>query len=103
MRSKTRCLNNVPPADVILGLLNDEPRARDELILFYEGYIQVAATEPVYTEEGIYNGMYLNEDLMQEIHLALLKAIPPLKRNIFKRISSENHIILVFQTDTKDE
>ncbi len=104
MRIKRESQNPpVPPADIILDLLNDVPGTETRIILFYEGYIQAAATEPLYTEDGIYKGIYRNEDLMQEIKMALLKAIPPLKRNILKRLSFRNTVVVILTKDDATE
>ena len=76
--------NMVPPADIILNMLNEEPGADLALLDFYGGYIQRASIEPSYTEERFDNGKRINEDLRHEIEIAFLKGLVSLRHNICK-------------------
>ena len=47
--------NIVPPADIILNMLNEKPGADLDLLDFYKGYIRRASIEPVsYTHLDVY-------------------------------------------------
>ena len=74
----------VPPADIILNMLNEKPGADLALLDFYGGYIQRASIEPSYTEEEFDNGKRINEDLRLEIEIAFLKGLVSLRHNICK-------------------
>lgn len=69
----------VPSVDIILALLNNDPRNDLDFLEFYDGYIHAAATEPVYTAEGNRTGCFINEDLVQEIRIEFLKSLSPLR------------------------
>ena len=64
--------NIVPPADIILNMLNEKPGADLDLLDFYKGYIRRASIEPSYSEEGFDKWKHINEDLRQEIEIAEL-------------------------------
>ena len=74
--------NIVPPADIILNMLNEKPGADLDLLDFYKGYIRRASIEPSYSEEGFDKGKHINEDLRQEIEIAFLKGLVSLRHNI---------------------
>lgn len=76
----------IPPADIILALLNNEPRNDLDFLEFYDGYIHAAATEPVYTADGNRTGYFINEDLVQEIRIEFLKSLPLLRRRLIQDI-----------------
>ncbi|MCI9449410.1 MAG: helix-turn-helix domain-containing protein [Clostridiales bacterium] len=69
----------LPPADIILELLNDEPQNDIHLLEFYNGYIHAAATESLYTVDGLKAGYHINEDLVQEIRIEFLKSLSALR------------------------
>lgn len=76
----------VPSVDIILALLNNDPRNDLDFLEFYDGYIHAAATEPVYTAEGNRTGCFINEDLVQEIRIEFLKSLPPLRKKLMQNI-----------------
>lgn len=103
MKNNKRKSIPLPPINTILDLLNGVSNAETEIIKFYEGYIQMAATEPIYSEDGLYNGMLQNEDLMQEIRIALFKALPILRRNVLQKISDKKIVIVISIQNEKTE
>ena len=76
----------IPPADIILALLNDEPQKDIDLLNFYDGYIRATATESVYTADGNRTGYFINEDLVQEIRIEFLKSLSPLRKRLIENI-----------------
>ena len=85
--------NIVPPADIILNMLNEKPGADLDLLDFYKGYIRRASIEPSYSEEGFDKGKHINEDLRQEIEIAFLKGLVSLRHNICKKGSTVLFIV----------
>lgn len=79
----------LPPADVILELLNDEPQKDNHLLDFYNGYIHAAATESLYTIDGLRTGYHINEDLVQEIRIEFLKSLSTLRRKLIECILTQ--------------
>lgn len=80
---KARKVVLVPPVDIILALLNNEPEKDIDLLKFYGGYIHATATEPVYAANGIKTGYFVNEDLEQEIKIEFLKSLSALRQKLF--------------------
>lgn len=85
----------VPPADVILDLLNQKGGAIEELYDFYGGYIRSASSIPVLGPNGMRESYCFCEDLMQEIHIKLFNSLPALRRNIYARRQPPHSIIIV--------
>ena len=48
MNSDYRISVPIPPAEIILRFLNDEPRSKMDLLNYYENYIHSAAVEQIY-------------------------------------------------------
>ena len=61
MNSDYRISVPIPPAEIILRFLNDEPRSKMDLLNYYENYIHSAAVEQVYTSDGDRKGFFVNE------------------------------------------
>ena len=62
----------IPPADIILDVIYDAPCAEEKVLKFYDNYINSAAKEAVSGKEEF----VINEDLVQDIRLAVLNALP---------------------------
>lgn len=75
----------VPSEKLVLKILNNESGATEETISFYERYIQKMATDPVYASDGNRTGYFYDEDLAQELRLALSQSLPAVRRVILKR------------------
>lgn len=83
------------PDHIILNILNEEICAESEIIDHYEGYIREVATEPVYSKEGNRTGYYYDEDLAQELRLALSQALPALRETLIKNYLEKRPVIVV--------
>ena len=83
------------PDHIILNILNEETCAESEIIDHYEGYIREVATEPVYSKEGNRTGYYYDEDLAQELRLALSQALPALRETLIKNYLEKRPVIVV--------
>ena len=94
MKNK-RKRKNVPSDEIILNILNQKPRAEDDVIEFYENYIREMATDPVYSEEGNRTGYYYDEDLAQELRIALTQCLPALRSVLIKRHLEDRPVIVV--------
>lgn len=79
----------VPPADIILALLNNEPQNDFDFLEFYDGYIHAAATELVYTPDGNKAGYFINDDLVQEIRIEFLKSLSSLRKKLMQNIQNK--------------
>lgn len=85
----------VPPADIILDLLNDEPGVDTKIIAFYDAYIMEMAKEPKYTTEGEFARYEINDDLAQELRIALFRSLPKLRRAFYKRFGNKKPMMVI--------
>ena len=93
MRSRKK--NRNIPDNIILNILNQTDDAEDDVLDYYEGYIREVATEPVYSKEGNRTGYYYDEDLAQELRIALSKALPALRETLIKNHLEKRPVIVV--------
>lgn len=92
----------LPPADIILKLLSDDASPTDDDILrHYENYIRRTAVEPLYNRDGAFCGSFVNEDLMQELSLALVRSIPSLRRKVCNHLNGRCILLLVTPVRSK--
>ena len=92
---RNRKKNRNIPDNIILNILNQTDNAEDDVLDYYEGYIREVATEPVYSKEGNRTGYYYDEDLAQELRLALSKALPALRETLIKNHLEKRPVIVV--------
>lgn len=100
MKVKRRSKESIPlpPADIILDFLNNEPGHDLEFVKFYDDYIHSCAKVPVYLEDAP-NGMMIDEDLMQEIRIAVIKSLPVLRHTIFNNVLFDRPLVVVVTTN----
>lgn len=90
---KRKSLKRILPSDnLVLSILNRTPGASDDVLAFYDRYIREMATDPVYAVDGSRTGYFYDEDLAQELRLALSQSLPAVRRMILKS-HFENHVI----------
>ena len=81
--------------NLVLKVLNREPSASDELVGFYDRYIRDMATEPVYGSDGGFRGYYIDNDLAQELRIALSESLPAAREVLIKRHFTNRPAVLV--------
>ncbi len=92
---KNRKKNRNIPDHIILNILNQAASAESDVLDHYEGYIREVATEPVYSKDGNRTGYYYDEDLAQELRLALSQALPALRETLIKNHLEKRPVIVV--------
>lgn len=92
---RNRKKNRKIPDQIILDVLNNTSGVEKSVLDYYEGYIHEVATEPVYSKDGNRTGYYYDEDLAQELRLALAQAIPALRQTLVKNHLDKQPVILV--------
>ena len=85
----------VPPADIILDLINDKPGVDTKIIEFYDAYILKMAKETKYNSEGEFDRYEINEDLAQELRIALFRSLPKLRKAFFKQYGSKKSWVVI--------
>lgn len=85
----------LPSSKLVLKILNCDDDAKGEVVDFYERYIKEMATEPVYSKDGARKGYFYNEDLAQELRMALSECLPALRKVLVKCHYSDCPVVLV--------
>lgn len=81
--------------NLVLKVLNREPSARDEVVGFYDRYIREMATDPVYGSDGGITGYYIDNDLAQELRIALSESLPAVREVLIKRHFTNRPVVVV--------
>ena len=93
---RNRKKNRKIPDHIILNIFNKAASAEEEVLDYYEDYIREVATEPVYSADGSRSGYYYyDEDLAQELRLALAQALPALRETLIKNHLENRPVIVV--------
>lgn len=93
----------LPTAELVLGIINNEPNVADEIIHFYDGYIISLAVRNAYSAEGRQVGLYIDEDLAQEVRLALVESLPRLRQTLKKLLKKKKEAVIVLITDLSNQ
>lgn len=92
----------VPPADIILDVINDEPQADEVVLKFYDSYILAAAKEPHYSSCGEFIDHIVNPDLAQDMRMALVRCLPSLREAFQKKYFRKNPVVVVIAKEEID-
>lgn len=83
---KRKSQRRILPSDkLVLDILNRSPGASDDVLTFYDRYICEMATDPVYAADGSRTGYFYDEDLAQELRLALSQSLPAVREVLIRR------------------
>lgn len=91
----------LPSEKLILNILNGTSGASSEVLAFYDRHIQEMATDPVYAADGSRTGYFYDEDLAQELRLALSQSLPALREVLIKRHFANRPVVVVLTDLTK--
>lgn len=91
-RGKKRIL---PSEKLVLNILNGETDASEQAVSFYERYIREMATDPVYAADGSRTGYFYDEDLAQELRVALSQSLPAVREVLIKRHFTNRPVVVV--------
>lgn len=92
----------IPPADIILDVINNEPHVGDVVLKFYDNYIIEASKEPHYDADGEYIGHFKNDDLAQDIRLAVYNCLPSLRKAFHKKFFKKSPVIVVIAKENNE-
>lgn len=87
--------HTLPSARLVMNILNREKGAEEEVVDFYERYIKEMATDPVYAADGSRTGYFYDEDLAQELRLALSQSLPAVREVLIKRHFTKRPVVVV--------
>ena len=93
LKSRKRIL---PNEKLILDILNEEPTASADVVAFYDRYIREMSTDPVYGPDGSRTGYFYDEDLAQELRIALSQSLPAVREVLVQRHFTNRPIVMVF-------
>ena len=93
---KRRGRKRILPSDkLVLNILNGESDASEQTVSFYERYIREMATDPVYAPDGSRTGYFYDEDLAQELRVALSQSLPAVREVLIKRHFTNRPVVVV--------
>ncbi len=92
----------VPPADIILDVINDEMHAGEVVLKFYDNYVLETAKEPHYNANGDYIGHYINDDLAQDIRIAVYNCLPNLRKAFQRKYFKKSPVIVLIAKESTD-
>lgn len=98
MIRKNKCKNyKIPPADVILDILNENPNTENRILDFYENYITAVAKQS-HEPKADFISKEDTEDLAQEIRIAVARCIPALRKVLINtRLNNEPLVVVITQ------
>lgn len=73
----------LPSEKMILAILNSDPDVAESILKFYEMYIQQMATNPPSSDRS-QGSRYYDEDLAQELRIALFQSLPSVRMALLK-------------------
>lgn len=85
----------LPGEKLVLNILNEESDASEQTVSFYERYIREMATDPVYSADGSRTGYFYDEDLAQELRMALSQSLPAVREVLIKRHFTNRPVVVV--------
>ena len=85
----------LPGEKLVLDILNSETGISENTISFYERYIQEMATDPVYGPDGARTGYFYDEDLAQELRVALSQSLPAVREVLINRHFTNRPVVVV--------
>lgn len=91
----------LPTDELICAILNEELSAADIALDFYDRYIQAMASEPARTSDGGRTGYFYDEDLAQELRLALCRCLPAVRRVLLKQRTGDPVTIIILSESKK--
>lgn len=100
MRSKGK-KRILPNEKMIMDILNGNPDAVESILSFYERYIRKIAMHPVYSQDGRRTGYFYDEDLAQELRVALSRSVPTVRELLIKSHFASLPVVVVFSGPAK--
>lgn len=94
MKNTKKKNKKIPPADIILNVLNENDTAQDEILEFYENYIIAVANENINSTFSYEDA----KDLAQEIRIAVAKCLPALRKVLLRSCTESKSMIVVIAT-----
>lgn len=85
----------LPSEKLVLNILNSKPGTESDVVAFYEHYIKEMATDPVYAPDGSRTGYFYDEDLAQELRVALSQSLPAVREVLIKRHFTNRPVVVV--------
>lgn len=85
----------LPSKRLVLNIINEATGVDEEVLNFYESYIQEMATHPVHAPDGSRTGFFYDEDLAQELRFALCRSLPSLRKMLLKEFFSKKIVVFL--------
>lgn len=99
VKNKKRKENSEPSVGMILSLLRADPSVICDYLSFYDKYIHASATERIYSVDDCYYTTQFNDDLKQEIDIALAMSLTPLRQKLIQYLNGECVLLFISSDD----
>ena len=73
----------------MLDILNEVEGTELEIIEYYTPYMKKIATKEIYSKDGRCIGKLLDEDLLQEMEIEIIKGMPAIRRALLQKVKRE--------------
>ena len=91
----------LPSSELICAILNEDMSAAEMAYAHYDRYIYAMASEPARTPDGTRTGYFYDEDLAQELRLALCRCLPAVRRVLVEQHTTKP-VTVVMLTERKN-
>jgi len=90
MRKETPKYKCVLPPEIMIDILNQVEGTDLKIIEYYTPYMKKLATKNIYSKDGRCIGRILDEDLLQEMKVNIIKSMPAIRRMLLQKTKKNN-------------
>lgn len=80
---KFKCI--LPP-EILIDILNKVDGTDLKIIEYYTPYMKKIATKQIYSSDGRCIGRILDEDLLQDLKVEIIKSMPAIRRMLLQKL-----------------
>ena len=85
----------LPPADLVLALINGEPKAVEQVIEFYRDYITACARSAINSHSIGRQDIFDEQEMIQEMDLHLVKANFSLRKKMQENVFYKQPVVVI--------
>ena len=92
MKKENKKFKCVLPPEIMLDILNQVEGTDLKIIEYYTPYMKKVATKDIYSKDGRFIGRILDEDLLQDMKVEIIKSLPTIRKMLLQKIKEEKKI-----------
>ena len=93
MRKETKIFKCVLPPEIMLDILNQVEGTDLKIIEYYTPYMKRIATKEIRSKDGRCIRRILDEDLLQEMKIEIIKSMPAIRRMLLQKVKKTKKIL----------